>query len=212
MPVTEFTKADHPVTFASRALKQRVVMEAGHPMRNSWGDKIGDTVGHTLEFVDGRFVAETEEEIAYLRGRINTDGGPDIWELGKTHAPDSKATIQQIASLAAKGDTAELHRLRSQEMSEWQRSDVLDTLDAVLEVHGEPVEDHGPAPAPEPVAAKVIEPEDPEPENQAVAAMKDVPWLQLKQFASQQGINTHGKKRDEIEAELADLQPAGVEG
>lgn len=211
MPVTEFTKATHPVTFASRALKQRVVMEAGHPMRNSWGDKIGDTVGHTLEFVDGRYVAESVEEIEYLRGRINTPGGPEIWELGKTHAPDSKATIQQIAALAAKGDTAELHRLRSQEMSEWQRQDVLDTLDAVLEVHGEPVEDE-PAPAPEPAAATVVEPKDPEPENAAVAAMADVPWPQLKQFAAQQGVKTHKKSREEIEAELAALTPSGVQG
>lgn len=202
MPVSEFTKAEHPVTFTSRALKLRVVMEAGHPMRNSWGDKIGDTTGYTIEFQDGRYVAETVDEIEFLRGRIAA--GSEIWELGKTHAPDSKATIQLIAT----SDTAEVHRILADEYASWQRQDVIDTARKVLELRGEQPAEPDDEPDPEPVSASVNQPEDPEPQNQHTASYAEIPWQQLVQFAKQQGIQTYGKKREEIEAALADVKVA----
>lgn len=201
MPTTqEFTRAEFPVTFASRALSLRVVMEPGHPIRNSWGDKIGDTLGHTIEFQDGRFVAETDEEIAYLRSRMNDPSGPDLVELGTTSAPDSKPVLQTLA-LASRD---EIQQILNEERGTWRRQDVMDLATALLEQrHGETVE---PEPTPDPVAQTVQAPADPEPVNIATVSYQDVPWPQLKQFASSQGINTHGKKREEIEAELATLQ------
>ncbi len=203
MPTTqEFTHAEFPVTFASRALSLRVVMEPGHPIRNSWGDKIGDTLGHTIEFQDGRFVAETDEEIAFLRSRMNDPAGADLVELGTTSAPDSKPVLQTLA-LASRD---EIEQILNEERSTWRRQDVLDLATALLEQrHGETVD---PEPAPEPVAQTVQPPADPEPVNTATASYADVPWPQLKQFASTQGINTHGKKRPEVEAELAALAGA----
>lgn len=201
MPVT-LTPAERPVTFASKRPQQRCVMVAGTDKYNTFGAYVGGEAGHTIEFNAGRFDAKYVEEIEWLRDRINH--GLEIYELGQTNAPDSKALIEEIIGASPE----RIIDIRDEERSSWQRKDVLSACDRMLARLGMDETAGVPEGARAAYGTEGKVPEDAEIPKPVERQEQDIPledlaWPELQKVASSYGIK--GGKRDEILERLKEL-------
>jgi hypothetical protein len=92
--------------------------------------------GKTIEFnpdgLGAQFYETTDpEEIEYLRGRMNDPVRPTKIVERPPIVPPSGPTLAEVAKMAATRDVDGLAKLYRKESDNWQREDVLQSIDAV---------------------------------------------------------------------------------
>lgn len=125
-------KGPEGIVFLSRRRELRLVMEPRYPIHGQAGQKIGETKGRSIQFMDGRYLTDDEEELAFLRGQqtahLRDDNTEGFWEVEPT-APAPTLEEQMAMMKAATSFNVELMRtMLAQEEAGWARPQLVEPL------------------------------------------------------------------------------------
>lgn len=122
------------VIFLARRRELRLVMTPRYPIHGQAGQKIGETKGSAIQFMDGRYLTADAEELEFLRRHPQLgDVSEGFWEVTPTAPAVTQDEIMLVTETALNFDVDKLTLMLEQEQAGWGRPELLAPISAAIE-------------------------------------------------------------------------------